>query len=100
MNAQPQRKGSEWGTGTEEDPVGFLGTEAFPCPPFLVWREQTSVSLMFLEFQWPKSKQLAIREERGHRDKGGAAKKQWCRLRAGSWSYLKGYTVSLSSLQN
>ena len=58
------------GTGTEEDPVGFLGTEAFPCPPFLVWREQTSVSLMFLEFQWPKSKQLAISEERRHRDKG------------------------------
>ena len=72
--------------------MGLLGTEAFPCPPFLVCREQTTVSVMFLEFQKPKFKRLVIREERGHGDKGGAAKKQPCRLRAGSRSHLKGYT--------
>ena len=34
---------------TEQDPVGLLGMEAFPCPPFLVCREQTPASITFPE---------------------------------------------------
>ena len=39
------------GCGTEQDPVGLLGLEAFLFPPFLVCREQTPASLTFPEFQ-------------------------------------------------
>jgi len=51
---------------TEQDPVGFLGMEAF-----------LSSSLLALSFV-PKGrfKYLLMREERGCRDKGEAAKKQ------------------------
>ena len=35
---------------TEQDPVGLLGMEAFQCPPFLVWREQSPASMTFPEF--------------------------------------------------
>ena len=36
---------------TEQDPRGLLGTEAFPCSPFLVCREQTPASMTFPESQ-------------------------------------------------
>ena len=36
---------------TKQDPVGLLGTEAFPCPPFLVCREQAPASMTFPELQ-------------------------------------------------
>ena len=36
---------------TEQDPVGFLSTDAFMCPPFLVYREHTPGSMTFPEFQ-------------------------------------------------
>ena len=35
---------------TDQDPVGLLDTQAFPCPPFLVCREQTPASMTFPEF--------------------------------------------------
>ena len=39
-----------------------------------------------------KFKQLLIRERRICRNKGGAVKKQYCSLGAGSWLLLKEYT--------
>ena len=32
---------------TKQEPMGLLDTEAFPCLPFLVCREQTPVSRTF-----------------------------------------------------
>ena len=39
-----------WKNETEQDPVGFLGMEAFLCPLFLVCWEQTPASMTFPEF--------------------------------------------------
>ena len=36
---------------TQQDPMGLLGMEAFPCPLFLVCREQTAASMTFPESQ-------------------------------------------------
>ena len=57
--------------------MGFLGTKAFLCPPFLDYRKQSSFSLYDLPWV-PASgfKQLLIREGRGCRDKGGTVKKK------------------------
>ena len=61
----------------EQDPVGLLGTKAFVCPPFLVFRKEASFSLQDLPWV-PKGrfKQWLIREGRGCGDKEGAVEKQ------------------------
>ena len=53
---------------TQQDPVGLLGTKAFLCPPFLVFRKWASFSLHDLP-RAPRGRfrQLLIRKGRGSR---------------------------------
>lgn len=57
--------------------MGLLGTKAFLCPAFLVFRKWVSFSLHALP--WAprgRSRQVLIRERRGCKVKGGTVKKQ------------------------
>lgn len=60
---------------TEQDPVGFLSTDGFLCPPFLVYREHTQAPMTFPEFKG-KFKQLLIRRGKGCGTKKKTAKRQ------------------------
>ena len=72
---------------TEQDPVGLLGAQAFPCPPFLVFGEWASASTTFPEFRKAGSDGCSS-------GRGGAIQRQWGSLGAGSWFLLKECTVS------
>ena len=92
--------GDQWGSmenvhgENKQHPVGLLGREAFPCPPFLVRNR-------FHDLPWGIPEGLLIRAGRGCRDKGGAVRKQECSLRAGpdsTWRDTHNNTFEL--LQN
>ena len=70
---------------TEQEPVGLLGTEAFPFLLFIC-RKWSSASTTFSEF--PKAGSIGNQGRERMLRQGGAVKKQSHRLGAGSWFCL------------
>ena len=85
---------------TEQDLVGFLGMEAFPCPPFLVCRKQTAASMTFPASQRANRK-VAYQGREGRQRQGRSSQETiaqpWGRVLVPSEGIH--ITISLSSLQ-